>query len=40
MKGDWEVLLVGALPEDVVAAIEAPEYGVVAGLSTAYPGGI
>ena len=41
--GRWlegEVLLVGALPEDVLAAIEAAEYGVEAGLSTAHPGGI
>ena len=38
MRGEREVLRVGELPEDVIAAIEAAEYGVELGLPAAHPG--
>ena len=36
--GECEVLVVGELPKDVVAAIEAAEYGVEASAISSHPG--
>ena len=36
--GEREFLVVGELPEDVLAAIEAAEYGVEVGLASDHPG--